>query len=277
MLRNYSHYQKNSYTLKEKIQSSVIPNVFLKLINWSKGISSHERTAPEDWTLDSTLNVLTPYQSDNNDHQGPSGDWSTLTVPSLHKNFSADFWFPRNKRTRVIHSIKDDWCFLWQAGVLIANISFLAEAGFWLMPVWGWWVCIAPYSYPVRQVSSPPSQKAGHEPWLTSGTHSLVGGQRLRCKETICLRSTQGSKPRFLGCEPSVLTTALQSTQLEAKLCSCWVEFKPKTLQHLADSGLKHLKRCWRNTEMLQDKLWFVPNRNFKKGREVSFWICGLN
>ena len=35
-------------------------------------------------TLDNALSVPTPYQSDYNDHQGPSGVWSTFTVLSLH-------------------------------------------------------------------------------------------------------------------------------------------------------------------------------------------------
>ena len=42
------------------------------------------RAAAGDQTHDSTFNILTPYQSDHNDHQSPSGVWSTLTVMSLH-------------------------------------------------------------------------------------------------------------------------------------------------------------------------------------------------
>ena len=39
--------------------------------------------APSDQTPDNTLNKSTLYQSDHNDHQGPSGFWLILTVPSL--------------------------------------------------------------------------------------------------------------------------------------------------------------------------------------------------
>ena len=42
----------------------------------------------------------------------------------------------------------------------------------------------APLHTPPRQMPGHHSQKAGHNPWLTSGTHSLLGGQGHGCKET---------------------------------------------------------------------------------------------
>ena len=64
-------------------------------------------------------------------------------------------------------------------------ISLVAEAGFGDHG-------FAPCSYPPRQVSSPSSQEAGHNPWLTPGTHSLLGGQGMGVRRPpVFLRSAR--------------------------------------------------------------------------------------
>ena len=50
--------------------------------------------------------------------------------------------------------------------------------------------------------------ETGHNPRITPGTHSLLGGQGCRVFRKIAHRlfySARESNPGFLGCEPSVL------------------------------------------------------------------------
>ena len=53
------------------------------LRNWSRGVNSPVRAVARDQTPDSTFYIPTPYQSNYNNHQGPSEVWLTLTVQSL--------------------------------------------------------------------------------------------------------------------------------------------------------------------------------------------------
>ena len=48
----------------------------------------------------------------------------------------------------------------------------------------GYSLCIGILAYHAEADARSPPQKAGHDTWLTSGTHSLLGGQGHGCKET---------------------------------------------------------------------------------------------
>ena len=47
----------------------------------------------------------------------------------------------------------------------------------------GYSLCIGTLAHLAEAGARSPPQKAGHNPWLISGTHSLLGGHRHGCKE----------------------------------------------------------------------------------------------